>query len=114
MPSFCEVAGFRLPLTAVNYIALEMPVAGRAWTIMANNVIEAVQRGEGLRRQGDHRRCAQHENTVRPVALVQFAHRISESSHRCPPFVKWTGSVSPSQRSIISPSKCRSRGAPGR
>src|ERR1039457_7469100 len=38
MPSFCEVAGFRLSLTAVNYIALEMPVAGRAWTIMANNV----------------------------------------------------------------------------
>ena len=38
MPSFCEVDGFRLSLTAVNYIALEMPVAGRAWTIMANNV----------------------------------------------------------------------------
>src|ERR1039458_7437060 len=38
MPSFCEVAGFRLSLTAVNYIALEMPVAGRAGTIMANNV----------------------------------------------------------------------------
>src|ERR1035441_894662 len=47
MPSFCEVAGFRLSLTAVNYIALEMPVAGRAWTIMANNaaLFHMIERG---------------------------------------------------------------------
>src|ERR1022692_4154574 len=45
MPSFCEVAGFRLPLTAVNYIALEMPVAGRAWTIMAIKAVCSLTTG---------------------------------------------------------------------
>src|ERR1035437_5436666 len=47
MPSFCEVDGFRLSLTAVNYIALEMLVAGRAWTIMANNaaLFHMIERG---------------------------------------------------------------------
>src|ERR1039458_4245549 len=45
MPSFCEVDGFRLSLTAVNYIALEMPVAGRAWTIMAIKAVCSLTTG---------------------------------------------------------------------
>jgi hypothetical protein len=33
----------------------------------AARLTEAVQRGRGLRKQGNRRRCEQHENSVRPL-----------------------------------------------
>src|ERR1035441_4912998 len=67
---------------------MEVPMGGLAEPsvgVTAVRTIEGEQRGESLRRQGNRRGCAQHENSAGSRPPVQFAQNINGSFHGCAP-----------------------------